>query len=137
MSVAAGMTLFGEPQTRYLQLILKNGTLKEWKQHVSSAGHVSLKLPAAQSPYRLFVFYQFQIHEKNLDYSANVSETIFDNGSYTVDHFSARGAHTTTTFWEEHLLKDGVQELLMNVGHYGRYLLYSMRPPLILVRLGG
>jgi hypothetical protein len=124
MSVAAGMALFGEPQTWYLQLTLKSGTLKEWTQHVSSTGHVSLKLPAAKSPYRLFAFYQFQTDEKNLDYSANASETIFDNGSYTVDHFSARGAHTTTRFWEEHLLKDGVQELLMNVGHYGKYILY-------------
>ncbi|CAL5865932.1 uncharacterized protein PFLUO_LOCUS138 [Penicillium psychrofluorescens] len=119
MSIAAGMTLFGEPQTWFLQLTLKNGTLKEWTCHVSSTGHVSLELPAAKSPYRLFAFYQFQTHKKNLDYSANVSETIFDSGSYTVDHFSARGAHTTTTFWEEHLLKDGVQELLMDVGHYG------------------
>lgn len=116
-----GTTLFGAAQSSYLQLTLRNGSLTEWTKNVSSSGHVSLQLPTKQSSgHRLFAFYEFLSHEKNLDYTNGQSKTIFDNGSYAVDHFSARGAQTTTKFWEKHILTDEVEELLKKVGNYGK-----------------
>lgn len=45
---------------------------------------------------------------------------LFDNGSYVVDHFSARGgAQTVTDFWEKFILVNGTKELLQEVGNYG------------------
>lgn len=37
------------------------------------------------------------------------------NGSWTVDHFSARGARVMTDFWEKHLLTNGTRERLQQV----------------------
>lgn len=104
----------------HLQLTLKNGTLTDWASKVSSTGSVSLDLPTSQNTYRLFAFYQFLSHNKNLQYSSTPAKTIFDNGSYVVDHFTARGAKVTTKFWEEYILPGGVKELLMEVGNYGK-----------------
>lgn len=72
------------------------------------------------SEYKLFAFYQKRTLSKSLPVSTNTTHTIFDNGSYTVDHYSATGAQTTTKFWEEYILTDGVKELLMQVGNYGK-----------------
>lgn len=120
MDTSGTSSFFGTPQTNYLQLTLKNGTLTEWTHKVSSSGHVSLKLPTTQSSYRLFAFYEVLTHEKNLVYSSEPSKTIRDNGSYVVDHYSSRGAQTTIKFWEKHLLTDEIKELLMDVGNYGK-----------------
>lgn len=89
-----------------------------------------LQFVPSRNTYRLFAFYQSRTHEKNLDYARNVLTTIFDNGSYAVDHFSPRGAQTVINFWEQYILTDEVTSLLKDVGRYGMYL--SM---LCLVRL--
>lgn len=122
MNTAGTPSFFGTPQTYYLQLTLKNGTLTDWTDQVSSSGHVSLRLASTESSYRLFAFYEFLSHEKNLDYSSEPSKTIWDNGSYVVDHYSARGAQTTIKFWEKYLLTDEIKQLLMDVGNYGEWL---------------
>lgn len=91
-----------------VSLRLKNGT-----------SHVSKHVRASPKQY-LFAFYQFQDLVKNLDIESNVTGTIFDNGSYTVDHYSARGAETTIDFWENHILDDTeIRSLLSEVGTYG------------------
>lgn len=128
MNTAGTPSFLGTPQTYYLQMTLKNGTLTEWTNEVSSSGHVSLKLPTTES-YRLFAFYESLSHEKNLDYSSEPSKTIWDNGSYVVDHYSARGAQTTIKFWEKHLLTDEIKELLMDVGNYGKSLVEALHVP--------
>ncbi|EFX01772.1 secreted protein [Grosmannia clavigera kw1407] len=40
------------------------------------------------------------------------------NGSWVVDHFSARGARVITQFWEKHLLVNGTKEQLQQVARY-------------------
>lgn len=119
LGTSSGTSLFGAAQTSYLSLVLKNGTLVDWGQNVSSTGHVSLRFPSGSS-HRLFAFYQFLTHEKNLEYSSGNAKTIWDNGSYVVDHYSARGAQVVAKFWERYILPDGVKELLMEVGNYGK-----------------
>lgn len=91
-----------------VSLVLKNGT-----------SHVSKHVRASSRQY-LFAFYQFQDLAKNLDIESNVTGTIFDNGSYTVDHYSGRGAQTTKEFWEHYNLDDTeIKSLLSEVGTYG------------------
>ncbi|KAJ5754131.1 uncharacterized protein N7511_008284 [Penicillium nucicola] len=115
---SSGVSLFGTAQTWYLELTLKSGSLMEWTERVSSTGHVSLNLPTANSN-RLFAFYQLQTYSKNLEYTDSSTKDITANGSFIVDHYSARGAQTITKFWETHLLDSETTELLKEVGNYG------------------
>lgn len=119
LDTSSASSFFGAAQSSYLSLVLKNGTLVDWAQNVSSTGHASLKFSTGAS-YRLFAFYQFLSNEKNLEYSSGNPETIWDNGSYVVDHYSARGAQVVAKFWEKYILPDGVKDLLMEVGNYGK-----------------
>lgn len=106
----------------YLQFVLHDGSLEDVTTLVSSTGQLELDLPVAEngSYYRLFTYFQKQTLHKALTFT-NGSETgtIFENGSYVVDHYSARGAQTTINFWETYVLTNGVKELLMEVGNYG------------------
>ena len=75
---------------------------------------------AGDAQYRLFAYYQYQDLVKSLEIESNTTGTMFDNGSYTVDHYSSRGAQTVIDFWENHILNDtDVKELLTDVGKYG------------------
>ncbi|PYI25918.1 hypothetical protein BP00DRAFT_461432 [Aspergillus indologenus CBS 114.80] len=105
----------------HMQYVLKNATLQDWTENVSSEGTVHLKLPSSHGEtYLLFAFYQYLTHAQNLPVSSNMTGTIFDNGSYIVDHFSAKGAQVVTKFWDDYLLEDAeVRELLSEVGNYG------------------
>ncbi|TPR02379.1 hypothetical protein CAN33_0044010 [Aspergillus niger] len=82
---------------------------------------VSLSFNVSEhSTYRLFAYYQYQDLVKNLDIQESSTGSIFDNGSYTVDHFSAHGAQTTIDFWENYILNDtDIKSLLQEVGRYG------------------
>lgn len=88
---------------------------------VSVDGKVSLSFNVSEhSTYRLFAYYQYQDLVKNLDIQESSTGSIFDNGSYTVDHFSAHGAQTTIDFWENYILNDtDIKSLLQEVGRYG------------------
>lgn len=133
MDTAGTASFLGTAQSYYIQMVLKNGSLTEWTDKVSSTGHVSLNLGTTKSStHHLFAFYQFLSHNKNLEYAASPSKTIWDNGSYIVDHYSARGARTTTKFWEKYLLTEEVKELLMSVGHYGNVTLILDHKPVLI-----
>jgi len=117
---STGVSLLGTPQTWYLELTLQNGSLTEWTNKVSSTGRVSLSLAPVQSSYRLFAFYQFQTHSKNLEHTNLEATDITANGSYIVDHYSTRGAQVITKFWDTQLLDTETLELLKEVGNYGK-----------------
>ncbi|KAL5360501.1 hypothetical protein BJX96DRAFT_165211 [Aspergillus floccosus] len=108
-----------EPQRSYVEYTIRNASLQEWTNDVSSSGQLRLNLPAtSRHGYRIFAFYQHLSLHHNVPSTSNASKTIFDNGSFAVDHFSARGAQTVTRFWEQHIFKDDVKEMLMAVGNY-------------------
>ncbi|GKZ86189.1 hypothetical protein AnigIFM56816_001241 [Aspergillus niger] len=107
-------------QSSYISLVLDHTTLSEITDQVSEEGQLSLSFPTgADCRYRIFAYYQRQPLNKNLRFTNNNMETIWDNGSYVVDHYSARGAQTVIQFWEKNILIDGIKELLMEVGNYG------------------
>ncbi|KAF9891846.1 hypothetical protein FE257_003331 [Aspergillus nanangensis] len=114
----SAIPIFGS-QPSYTEYTLKNSTLQEWSQNVSPSGELRLTLPPHVNSYRLFAFYQHLTLQNNVPSTTNASKSIFDNGSYTVDHFSARGAQTVTRFWDQHILKGEVKQLLQTVGNYG------------------
>ncbi|GFF73256.1 probable beta-galactosidase A [Aspergillus lentulus] len=113
-------TLTSTTRTPYTRLVLKESSLASRTSQVSAGGHLSLTFPASthNHSYWLFAFYERLSHAKNLELSSNLSSTVFDNGSYNVDHFSARGAETVIKFWEKYILNKYVKSLLTQVGNY-------------------
>ncbi|KAL4803123.1 hypothetical protein BDV18DRAFT_153809 [Aspergillus unguis] len=109
---------FMTPATNSTRLVLRSSSVMEHTSQVSSNGTVSLRFNT-DNEVRLFAYYQYRDLVKNLDIETNTTGTIFDNGSYTVDHFSARGAQTVIDFWENHILNDSeTRSLLEDVGRY-------------------
>ncbi|KAJ1713078.1 hypothetical protein NYO67_4773 [Aspergillus flavus] len=109
-----------EVQPTATQYVLRNSTLQEWSQNVTSTGELSLSFPTTGGQgYRLFAFYQHQTLHQNVPSTSNLSGTIFNGGSYVVDHFSAKGAETVTRFWDEYILEDEIKQMLVAVGNYG------------------
>jgi len=105
------------------QIVIQDGSLKDVTTSVSPNGTATFTAPANSTGlyYRLFAFYQKRTLNKNLSFASNRSATIWDDGSYNVDHFSSRGAETVTKFWEKYILVDGLEDLLKQVGNYGMY----------------
>lgn len=117
----AGMT-----NITYEELILSSGSLTEQTESLSADGVADLTFPTVSngSHYRVFSFYQTLSHNKNLQFNSTVHNSIFDDGSYVVDHFSAAGAQTVANFWEEYILQDGVKAQLQRVGRYRTFFYY-------------
>ncbi|RYP50580.1 hypothetical protein DL768_003925 [Monosporascus sp. mg162] len=105
----------------YDEYTLSSGSLIEQTSHVhQSSGRVRLPFPPVVngSHYRLFSFYEKPSLHKNLVVPSQAARTVFDNGSFVVDHFDAKGANVVAKFWEEHILKEGIPDLLAKVGNY-------------------
>ncbi|KAE8137002.1 hypothetical protein BDV38DRAFT_293566 [Aspergillus pseudotamarii] len=107
-------------QSGYLSLVLEHESLTDITDQVSEDGQLSISLPTDRDGvgHRIFAYYQKRTLHKNLHFTNNATTTIWDNGSFAVDHYSSRGAQTVIDFWESHILIDGVKELLMEVGNY-------------------
>ncbi|KAH8897161.1 hypothetical protein GQ53DRAFT_887412 [Thozetella sp. PMI_491] len=105
----------------YDQYILKDKSLVEYTSSVDlDTGHAFISAGTTEgTSSRIFAFYQRLSLHKNLDFAATDDSSIFDNGSYIVDHYSARGAETITKFWETYILSDSIKSLLSDVGNYG------------------
>lgn len=108
-------------QKGYLSLVIDETSLTDITDQVSENGHLSLLFPGhiGGVGHRIFAYYQKRTLHQNLRFTNNSTGTIWDNGSYAVDHYSARGAQTVIDFWEKHILIDGIKELLMEVGNCG------------------
>ncbi|KAE8339446.1 hypothetical protein BDV24DRAFT_152798 [Aspergillus arachidicola] len=107
-------------QSGYLSLVLEHESLTDITDHVSEDGQLSIHFPTYSNGggHRIFAYYQKRTLNRNLHFTNNATATIWDNGSFAVDHYSSRGAQTVIDFWESHILIDGIKELLMEVGHY-------------------
>lgn len=105
----------------HLQLVLRDETLKAVTPMVDDRGILNItdETLSSHSEHWIFAFYQRKTLAKNVDFDAQTHDNIFDNGSFTVDHFSIQGAQTVIKFWEKHILRDGVDKLLSEAGHYG------------------
>ncbi|KAF4838526.1 hypothetical protein CGCTS75_v000303 [Colletotrichum tropicale] len=116
-------SIIGTAEIWWEELVLRNGSLNDVTSMISSTGELSIDLSNSStnaSEYELFFFYQTLSGHKNLVFAPNRTETIWDNGSYVVDHFSSKGAEVVRDFWEQYIFVDNVKELLMEVGNYGK-----------------
>ncbi|KAI9687503.1 MAG: hypothetical protein M1822_002113 [Bathelium mastoideum] len=110
-----------------VQKTLANNTLHDVTDMVDANGHLSLQFPTDPEgiEYNLFAIYLVREQERTeadpatLEGPQTQAQSLVQNGSWTVDHFSSLGAQTVTNFWENYLLVNGTKELLMSVGNYG------------------
>lgn len=101
------------------------GTLVDLTGDVSKDGKINFTVPSS-SEYNWILFTAYLIHSHwqaqdsplLMDGPQTTPKSWVENGSWAVDHFSARGAQTAIKFWEEHVLTDGVLELVREVGNY-------------------
>ncbi|RAQ55673.1 hypothetical protein AFGD_011674 [Aspergillus flavus] len=107
-------------QSGYLSLVLEHESLTDITDQVSEDGQLSIRFPTYSNGlgHRIFAYYQKRTLNRNLHFTNNATTTIWDNGSFAVDHYSSRGAQTVIDFWESQILIDGIKELLMEVGNY-------------------
>ncbi|KAF2090207.1 hypothetical protein K490DRAFT_36539 [Saccharata proteae CBS 121410] len=111
----------GNSAVSYLNLTLSHDSLTDHTSCVSPTGHVSLSFAQQSSGIEnhIFAFYQTKTLHKNLEFPNNKTQTIWDVGSYIVDHYSPKGARVVADFLEQYVFPNGVKELMMDVGNYG------------------
>ncbi|KAF7514705.1 hypothetical protein G7054_g15078 [Neopestalotiopsis clavispora] len=109
------------------QITLSNSSLIDVTDKVDSHGKISLQFPLTEttgSGHNVFAVYialsgyRAQQGPEGLGGPQSTPESWLQNGSWAVDHFSARGAKLTTDFWEQHILQNGTRELLEDIGSY-------------------
>ncbi|KAI1314034.1 hypothetical protein F5Y03DRAFT_402279 [Xylaria venustula] len=104
----------------YDQYILASDSVSDETGKVTSNGTVQLSFePTNGQNYCLFASYEILSGKKNLEFASTIDNSIFDQGSYVVDHFDEKGAEVVIQFWDEYILDDRVREQLKKVGHYG------------------
>ncbi|KAF4920545.1 hypothetical protein CGCVW01_v006823 [Colletotrichum viniferum] len=108
-------SIIGTAEIWWEELVLRNGSLNDITSMISPTGELSINLSNSSSnasDYELVFFYETLSGHKNLAFASNRTETIWDNGSYVVDHFSSKGAEVVRDFWEQYIFVDNVKELL-------------------------
>jgi hypothetical protein len=105
--------------------VLAVSTLEDVTDMVTVDGQLTIELPEP-TKYNYILFSIYLIHSNFMAQNSpplmlgpqTTPETWVQNGSWAVDHFSARGAKLAAQFWEEHILTDGVLDLVKEVGNY-------------------
>ncbi|KAL3482790.1 hypothetical protein BJX62DRAFT_231439 [Aspergillus germanicus] len=108
-------------QDGYLSLVLDHESMTDITDQVSEDGQLSVAFSTSSAGavgHRVFAYYQKRTLHKNLEFQNNATATIWENGSYAVDHYSAGGAQTVIDFWEKYILVDGIKDLVMEAGNY-------------------
>lgn len=108
------------------QNTLSTDSLQDVTHQLSSNGTLNLTFPSDSVGlhYTVFAVYLIQMHYRAAADPATLTgpetapQDFLHNGSWTVDHFSARGAKVMTDFWDQYLLVDGTKEALMEVANY-------------------
>lgn len=123
LSVPAGPnSLVASKYPSYVQLTAVAKSLKDITHLVDSDGTLTRSLSATNSSNDIwvFAFYQRRSGASNLIFENNGTNSIFDNGSFVVDHFSVAGADVISAFWESYILDDEIEALLKQVAQYGK-----------------
>ena len=119
-------SLPGDAPANRTQVTLATSSLEDLTNSVDSNGKLSFSCPQSGGGLTCTLFVMYLIHS---DYRAQqdpeflggpqtAPQSYLQNGSWAVDHFSALGAQTMTSFWEQYVLTNGTRELLRSVGNY-------------------
>jgi hypothetical protein len=117
----------GDYPSSRTQKTLSAKNLQDVTGQVDKNGHLQVQFDCADDGLNYTIFAIYRIHSDyraqdgpgDVGGSQTPPQTLAQNGSWAVDHFSELGAETTTSFWEQYILQNGTRELLMEVGNYG------------------
>jgi hypothetical protein len=107
-----------------LQYTLATDSLQDVTDQVTPNGNFEVTFPVGQEGLHNVVYAVYlkrlKVHNQeppdHLNGPQSPAQNFIQNGSWTVDHFSAKGAKVMTDFWENYLLTGGTREALMEVG---------------------
>ncbi|KAH8812100.1 hypothetical protein F5884DRAFT_302871 [Xylogone sp. PMI_703] len=125
-SVAPGLP--GDLGLGRTQITLAANTLQDVTGQVDHSGNLEIQFNTTNTTglyYNIFAIYLIHDHYRAQDGPRDIGgpqtppETLAQNGSWAVDHFSELGAETMTGFWEQNILQNGTRELLTEAGNYG------------------
>jgi hypothetical protein len=117
-----GGTLNEASKTTIESMTVQHVSLQDISEHVSKDGKLRITFgnPQQGEKYKLFAFYEILSLRQNMEFATNDTNSLFDYGSFNVDHFSRNGAQAFIDFWQEHILTDEVRELLISTGGSGK-----------------
>ena len=96
-------------------------SLREITDSVNPDGIVSVKFPTNSDALGYIVYAAYYSRSfARACISGQDPHNFIQNGSFAVDHFSARGAKVTTDFLEQYVLVNGVKELFQQIGNYSK-----------------
>lgn len=88
-----------------------------------SGGTLNLTFPANSTAQGFLVYASYAVQPLVRSGAAGPDpQTVIQNGSFAVDHFSPVGAKVTTDFLEQFVLINGAKELIEEVGNYSKSL---------------
>ncbi|KAF2136702.1 uncharacterized protein K452DRAFT_127448 [Aplosporella prunicola CBS 121167] len=94
------------------------GDIVDLTDSVGANNSLTWTAPAGGTSWRVFAFYERYTNQRSVSPGLNATDYI-QNGSWTVDHFSAAGGKKLTDFFDEHVIPDEeTRELLAKVGKY-------------------
>jgi hypothetical protein len=102
-----------------LRAALQNGLLMDFDERTLTW---SLLAASANSTWRIVAWYHRYTNQRSI--SGGTEPTNFiQNGSWIVDHFSAKGSNRMTDFYDQYIIpRQDDKDLLAKVGHYGKYI---------------
>jgi hypothetical protein len=81
--------------------------------------HVSFSTNTSATGYVVYASY-YVLSLTRACISGQDPQNFIQNGSFAVDHFSARGAKVTTDFLEQYVMINGVKQLFQEIGNYSK-----------------
>lgn len=125
---SAEPSLPNSPPSKRTQKTLATESLAVITDKVSAQGHLEMSFDGeiAGRGTEHIVFGVYLVHSgaraqaspSSLKGPQSRPRDFTQDGSFTVDHFSARGAKVMTDFWDTYLLTNGTKEALRKVGNY-------------------
>jgi hypothetical protein len=125
---SAAPSLPNDPSEQRLQKTLRTNSLEDVTNKVSLSGHLTVNFTKDQSgsviEHMLMAVYLVRSNERAqqppgaLTGPQTAPKTWIQNGSWTVDHFSAKGAQVVTDFWDKYMLTGPIKNLIKKVGNY-------------------
>lgn len=119
-------TILGIPTgfDNYTVYYIAANNLTDITSSVKADGSVKVEFPANadNAEYVVYASY-YELSGQRACIPGETPKNFIQNGSFAVDHFSARGAKVTTDFLEQYVLIDGVKELFQEIGNYSKCVL--------------
>ncbi|KAM5347661.1 hypothetical protein ACJ41O_007485 [Fusarium nematophilum] len=102
------------------QYTIASPSLADVSDLVQPDGSITVTAPTVDgaTSYFLLASYYSRSYDRACIPSNPDPKNILQNGSFVVDHFSPVGAQLTTSFLEEYILADGIDNLMREVGNY-------------------